>query len=153
MSRRLKKTLFGVGTAALVAATVVIPRFASAETPVPECQQPSPAKCVAINNFMDQLADEPAINSVRVRQAIIDGNFRSTEWISKCENVSPGNRLYLFENQDFLRPVLPDSQIFVLGYDEEDCNGGDAIARYSTGNVTVPNDDSRYVWFDFKRAS
>jgi hypothetical protein len=110
MSRWLKRTIYGAGTGALVAAAVVIPEFASAE-PVPECEQPRPAKCVAIDNRLSQQDDDPArpaINSVRVREAVVEDGVHTTKWVTTCVNLSPGSRLILSKKRDFLRSVAPN---------------------------------------------
>jgi hypothetical protein len=154
MSRWLRRTIYGAGTGALVAATVVIPRFASAEPP-PECQIPKPAKCVVIDNNLFAEEDPPgppgraeAINSVRVEENGGD--------LSKCVNLSPGKRRTLFKKDEFVRSVEPkaDIEVWVSGFEKKDCQPPpaekEAEADFISEMVTVPADDSRYVWFNLK---
>jgi hypothetical protein len=152
MSRRLKRTLFGIGTAALFAATAMIPRVASA-APSPACQQPSQYKCLAIDNYLYQGGEEEEvpIHSIRVRQWINDGSSGSTPFVSECENVSPGRRAYLSDGSYFLRDVSPNSTIFIQGWSGRDCNGGDDVANWVSGHLTVPDDDLRYFWIQLNR--
>ncbi len=147
-SSKNKKLWLVTIAAALSVAAVLVPGSASAATP--ECGLPSGNKCLAIDNHLyeNEQRSFPAMNSLAVRRQ----GASQPDWeISKCVNVSPGERLHLHKASDFLGKVSPGDTIFVQAWHERDCGGGEAVADWVKSDLVVPDDGLRYFWIELRR--
>ncbi len=154
MSLRWKMTASGIGAAALSITAAIFPGSASADS-TPPCQQPSPYKCLAIDNQMHyQDDDHPAMNSIVVRQTITEGNSRSNPVVTGCYNISPGQRLYLSSREEFFQGqsgLSPNDTIYIQQWSEPNCDGGNAVSDLTSDNIVIANDNLSYTWITLKR--